>query len=192
MKRLLRFILRTSFLNIPIQHIVVPVFLHKKKLARILSNITYHKALDYGCGEGTFSTCFTAQKYHGFDIDAERISYSKSKYRDHAFSTDIPVLQEYDLIFFNNFLHHINEENIESLLKKISEAKKDNTHILIIEMFPPAEQKSFLFRIVLKLEAYTHYSNPRPLDYYRKVLQKYGFHEQSVDVMNRFFILHYN
>ena len=192
MKKLLRLIVGTSFLNIPIQYVLVPIASHKKKLIELLRGIDYNKALDYGCGEGMFCKCFTASRYHGFDIDEERINYAKNKYKDHGFSNDIPSLAAYDLIFFNNFLHHIDEKNIELLFNEISKTKKTNTHIVIIELLPIVEQRNFLFKMILKLEAYTHYSNPRSLEYYRSVLQQNGFREQSVDVMHRFFIAHYS
>jgi 2-polyprenyl-3-methyl-5-hydroxy-6-metoxy-1,4-benzoquinol methylase len=162
-------------LNIKFQYISRPINKHKKALSSILKNIIYSRVLDYGCGEGFFSDCFSQSKYCGYDIDIKKIIYAKKRFVNYKFLTEIPEFSMFDLFFFNNVLHHMNPSHASLLINEVSKSTKRNAHLMIIELKPKYQQTSFIYKLILHIESSIHYSEPRPVNFYKQEMQNSGF-----------------
>lgn len=77
--------------------------------------------LDYGCGDGRFTDCFSPAKYTGYDINKHAIEHCKSKYPNHDFCTNV-VSRETALAY--TVLLHISDEEIEHVVQTLSKSAK--------------------------------------------------------------------
>jgi hypothetical protein len=171
--------------NIIIQYIIRPINKHKKTVMNILKNISYAKVLDYGCGEGFFSDCFSQSKYCGYDPDIKKITYAKKKFANYKFLSEIPKINLFDLFFFNNVFHHMNPDEISMFLKDFSPSAQNGTHIIIIELKPVDQHQNYIYKLIIKyFESKIHYSELRSVDFYKQLMQKNKFlivEEKDID-----------
>lgn len=162
-------------LNFKIQHIVRPINEHKQAVLTTLKNISYSKVLDYGCGEGFFSDCFSNSKYCGYDTNIKKITYAKKKFVNYKFLSEIPEISMFDLFLFCFILHHMNSGQIRALLGEVSRSAKRKAHLIIIEAKPIYQQTNFIYKLIQYIESIIHYSEPRPVNFYKQEIQKSGF-----------------
>ncbi len=168
-------LINIPYFKIRITHILAPINKHKRVLLDVLKNINYSKVIDYGCGEGIFSDCFSPSKYCGYDPAVKKITYAKKKFVNREFRSGIPELCIFDLFFFSNVLHHMNPSQIGSLINEVSRSAKKNAYILILELKPRYQQTSYIYKLILLVEAKIHYSEPRPVNFYARSIQNNGF-----------------
>jgi ubiquinone/menaquinone biosynthesis C-methylase UbiE len=97
------------------------------------------KILDFGCGPGIMSDFF-GTNYIGIDIDKTRINYAKQKYPNKKFILTnpnnylLPFSDDYfDIILFNDTLHHLSNYTISKLLPEISRILKKDGLIIVRE-----------------------------------------------------------
>jgi 2-polyprenyl-3-methyl-5-hydroxy-6-metoxy-1,4-benzoquinol methylase len=180
-------IINNPELNVKIQYSLRPVKRHKIILAELLREIPQARVLDYGCGEGFFADCFESSKYYGYDLEQWRIAYAKEHFPQYTFSAEKPELKNFDVVFFNNVWHHLSENQIKALLQEMTVQK-----IILIELKPSNEQRGWLFKLILWLEANLHYSNPRKSAYYIELLKSNGFALRQNKDLGRFFLQVYS
>jgi len=97
------------------------------------------KLLDFGCGPGIMSEFF-GENYIGIDIDKTRINYAIQKYPDKTFILTAPnnyILpfpdNYFEIILFNDTLHHIDNDTISRLLPELNRILKKGGFIIIRE-----------------------------------------------------------
>ena len=105
----------------------------------------YDYILDFGCGAGFFSKLFKRKKYLGVEVNKNFILSAKKKYRGYNFKLlDQKCLDDYrnkiNLVFINNVLHHLTDQEIKNTFLLFKKKLKPNTKIFIIE---PVLPKSF-------------------------------------------------
>lgn len=81
------------------------------------------RVLDIGCGVGALSQYFPDVVYHGFDANEAYIAHAGKKYgrraefRHGIVGRDITVERgSYDLVMANSILHHLDDDEVFSLL----------------------------------------------------------------------------
>lgn len=184
-KNILIFLLGIPKFNIIIQYILRPINKHKQIILAALKDISYSKILDYGCGEGLFSGCFCESKYIGYDPAVKKIIYAKKRFVYYQFLSENPNFRIFDLFFFNNVLHHMNQEQVGMLIKNVSKSTKRNTHLMIIELKPIHQQTSYIYKLILFVESKIHYSEPRSVNFYKHAIKNNGFdliYEKDLDI----------
>jgi SAM-dependent methyltransferase len=168
---------------VKIQQSLRPLKKHKIILTELLQEVSHARVLDYGCGEGIFANCFAPDKYLGYDPDCKRIDYAEKQFPKYSFTTQKPNLSDFDLLFFNNVWHHLTEAQIKNLLRGLTAGK-----IMLLELTPPNEQRGAFFKLILWLEAKTHYSQPRTASFYNELLKRRGFTLRQSKDLGRFFL----
>ena len=99
--------------------------------------------LDVGCGPATNTLLFkTAKNYIGVDINADYISKAKLLYPERSFichdvSHKLKLDQKPDLIFCNSLLHHLSDDEVESLLAWLKPICNEQTKIDLIDLLLP-------------------------------------------------------
>ncbi len=102
--------------------------------------------LDFGSGAGFFSKLFDNKKYLGVDINENFINVSRKKnpkYKYRILKKDylIGYEKKINLVFINNVLHHLTNDEIFKTFKYLKNKLRKKTEFLIIEpLFP----KTFL------------------------------------------------
>ncbi|MDR1324359.1 MAG: class I SAM-dependent methyltransferase [Candidatus Margulisbacteria bacterium] len=182
-KSILLSVINNPAWNVRIQQRLRPLKKHKIILAELLREIPRARVLDYGCGEGIFADCFAPDKYLGYDPEPKRIDYAKKQFPEYSFTAQKPNLNDFDLLFFNNVWHHLTEAQIKNLLRGLTAGK-----IALLELKPPSEQRGVFFKLILWLEAKTHYSRPRKASFYNELLKRHGFTLQQNRDLERFFL----
>jgi len=161
--------------NIKVQHIIRPIGKHKQIISAALKNVSYSKMLDYGCGEGVFSSCFIQSKYVGYDSAVKKITYAKKKFVNYKFQSEVPDFRIFDLFFFNLVLHHMSPSQVRTLINQIAKSSKRNTYLMIIEAKPIHQQNNYIYKLILYVESKIHYSEPRSINFYKQEMQSNGF-----------------
>jgi 2-polyprenyl-3-methyl-5-hydroxy-6-metoxy-1,4-benzoquinol methylase len=174
-RKILLFLNDIPRFNITIQYILRPIYKHKRFISATLKNISYSKNLDYGCGEGLFSNCFIQSKYIGYDPAIKKITYAQKRFVNYKFLSEIPDFRMFDLFFFNLVLHHMTPSQVHTLINKVSKSIERNAHLMIIEGKPIYQQKNYIYKLILRIEAKIHYSELRPINFYKEELQNNGF-----------------
>ena len=138
-----------------------PVFRHND-----LSGV--RRVLDIGCGPGTNAAHFRNVNYLGLDINAGYVDYAKRRFGDRFLVADArtyrPPQGEFDLILLNSFLHHIDDQNAESILKALSPALGDDGFVHILDLVLPEDTG------VARWMAINDRGNhPRPIEEWRRM-----------------------
>ena len=98
--------------------------------------------LDFGSGAGFFSRLFNSKKYLGVDINKNFIKVSRTKNREYNYRIlDNDYLKGYEkkinLIFINNVLHHLSDNQILETFSYFKKKLSNKTEFFIIEpLFP--------------------------------------------------------
>ena len=92
--------------------------------------------LDVGCGPAEILESLPKVNYFGYDINPNYINYAKNKYYNKGkffckkFSKkEIKKLPKFDHVLLLGILHHLNDEEIASLMKLIKKVLKKNGNI---------------------------------------------------------------
>lgn len=96
--------------------------------------------LDIGCGIGQYADVSDG-KYLGVDLNERYIKYARKRYHESNQSfvctdvvTGLHESSKFDLVLMVDFLHHISDENISSILTAATHLTKG--HMAIFEPFP--------------------------------------------------------
>lgn len=108
-------------------------------LNKVLKKIDFAKnknILELGCGTGTLSKYLACKEYTGVDINPEFIESAKMKFPKHSFKVMDIVKQklpegEFDYVVTMNVLHHLTDDELVKLLKKISKLKRTRKYLII-------------------------------------------------------------
>jgi SAM-dependent methyltransferase len=126
-----------------------------KHMKNIISDINKtSKVLDFGSGPGIMSEFF--DEYIGIDTDKSRIEFASKMYPNKIFKTidpidesvnselpfakelhftkELPFTKEYfDVVLFNDCIHHISNQNMNLILIEISRVLKSDGIIIVRE-----------------------------------------------------------
>lgn len=124
-----------------------------KKISSAINFLNGRKVLDIGCGTGTLVSYLKPSLYMGLDINSNFIKYANKKYPSYSFKVfdltkDNFPKKNFDYLFIMNVLHHLTDEQVRSLFKKIKKFR-DFKEFIIIESKP----KSIVGKILSKFDA---------------------------------------
>jgi ubiquinone/menaquinone biosynthesis C-methylase UbiE len=148
------------------------------------TNLFNGKLLDYGCGPGIMSIFFNDDKYIGIDIDKTRISYATQKYPNKHFiqvnnTLTLPFDDAvFDIILFNDCIHHISNYNMITILPEIFRVLKTEGIVIIRE---PIKDTNFFTYFITELLENGNYLRTRN-EY--KSLFNYPFTYNHYNIVN--------
>ncbi len=96
------------------------------------------KILDIGCGPAEIVDYIPDCEYYGYDIDKRSIEYAKKKYSNKKYKffckifnkNELKKLPKFDYIILFGILHHLNNNEISSILNLCKKIMKKNCKIL--------------------------------------------------------------
>ena len=118
------------------------IFLADNFRKKILKEFVKNKnlnILDIGCGPGNMIKYLNFNKYFGFDTDERYIEYAKKNFKKCNFycetfsKSSIKKISKVDTVILFGILHHINNKEVNELLKSIKLALKNKYKIIILE-----------------------------------------------------------
>ena len=114
------------------------------------------KILDFGCGVGQYSVIFKPENYTGVDLDFNNINFAKKNFKGNFFlnkpnKLDFPN-DKFDFIMALAMFHHINNLDLEIILKEFKRILKPKGKIFIIDLLPHKYQKNILSNILISLD----------------------------------------
>jgi len=100
------------------------------------------RVLDVGCGPGTNTPHFAASEYLGVDINESYIQSARSRHRRDFIAEDVRTYaqncrEKFDFILVNSFLHHLDTEDVVSVLSNLQLVLSDDGEIHILELVLP-------------------------------------------------------
>lgn len=100
------------------------------------------RVLDIGCGPGTNAKHFTHTEYLGIDINQDYIEDARQRYGREFIACDVrtyspPRDSRFDFVLVNSFLHHLNSDDVHSILAHISSMLTEDGHVHILELVMP-------------------------------------------------------
>jgi SAM-dependent methyltransferase len=100
------------------------------------------RVLDVGCGPGTNTSFFPNSDYLGLDINPKYVDRARRKYGDRFLVADvrrdpIPGGPGFDFILVNSLLHHLDTEDVRSLLSGLSGHLAPGGHVHILDLVMP-------------------------------------------------------
>lgn len=151
---------RLQLLEIFIKIITVDYFSIRYSV-RALSNrseLSEHaKILDVGCGTGVLANMFDSKNYLGFDFNREsilqaRLSFPKYKFIE-ADAVNLSLgNKRFDLILISGVLHHLNNQDLASALKKIKLHLSQSGKLIMIEAIPPIFRWNIIGRVLRNMD----------------------------------------
>jgi SAM-dependent methyltransferase len=102
------------------------------------------RVLDVGCGPGTNTSHFADSDYLGVDINESYIQSARLRHRRDFIADDVRhyaqnCVGKFDFILINSFLHHLNSEDVVSILSNLQRVLSDDGKIHILELVLPEE-----------------------------------------------------
>ena len=106
------------------------------------------QVLELACGTGTWTRVLLAIAHHITAIDAasEMLAIAQQKLGNAHISyqqTDVfqwEPKQEYDLVFFANWLSHVLPKDLDAFLLKVSRAVRRGGHLAMIDQYAPTSK----------------------------------------------------
>jgi ubiquinone/menaquinone biosynthesis C-methylase UbiE len=153
------------------------------------------RILDVPCGTGEFSMLFPSDSYHGLDISKQYIDYARKKYDKKYFCRDARKTgfgpHYFDKILMLGFLHHLDDSEVNSVLKEVKRILKPDGMLLMIEDAPTSSRWNIIGSFLQRLDIG---SNIRTAVEYKSILSRYflilryyhvksGFWDYSVFVL---------
>ena len=132
--------------------------------------------LDIGCGPSEILDSLTKVNYFGYDINSNYINYAKKKYKEKGkffckkfTSKDIKNLPKFDHILLLGILHHLNDQEINKLMKLIKKVlKKEGSIITEDPIF--VENQNRITKFIIRMD---RGNNVRDKKGYINVMEKY-------------------
>ncbi|MFA5216891.1 methyltransferase domain-containing protein [Sulfuricurvum sp.] len=107
------------------------IIAHGDLLAGILQQIKFNTVIDGGCGVGDYFRIFAGKKLMGIELSSELAQECKNRYPNVPVRVDSLTNMkrflkpnQFDLFFCNTVLEHVNDLNIEVVIKQITELFK--------------------------------------------------------------------
>jgi len=112
----------------------------EKKIVNDLVKKKPANILDIGCGPAEILESIKNVNYYGFDINKNYIEHAKKRYRHNSkffcekFSAEkIKEKIKFDYVLLLGLLHHLNDKEVNFLLKDIKRVLKKNGTLLIYD-----------------------------------------------------------
>ena len=144
----------------------------RKKIVKKYINKNNIKVLDVGCGPADILDALPKINYYGFDINPMYISSAKKKYSDRGkffckqfTSRDIKYLPKFDHIF----LHHLNDKEINILIKNLKKVLKKKGNIITLDNIFIKNQNS-IAKFLIEMDKG---NNVRSKNGYLNILEKH-------------------
>jgi SAM-dependent methyltransferase len=101
------------------------------------------RVLELGCGPGTNAHLFDPQGYVGIDLSPHYVEAARRRHRGRfvcgdAAAFDLPDEAPFDRVFVNSLLHHLRDEQVESLLSRAAAALAADGEIHLLDLTLPA------------------------------------------------------
>ncbi len=129
--------------------------------------------LDLPCGTGVYCPHFAPSDYTGIDIDQRFLHYAQKKYPERTF-TDMNALSmsfpndTFARVLVIGFLHHLQEDEVETSLREIHRVLKAGGTFLLIEDCPTRSKWNVLGRL---LQSFDDGGMLRPMEWYLPLLE---------------------
>ena len=119
----------------------------EQKFAPVLAHndlLQVRRVLDVGCGTGTNFKHFEHTEYLGIDINERYIEDARQRFKGQFEVADIrtyspPPHIRFDFILINSFLHHLDSDNVKSVLGRIRKAVAEDGYVHILEPVMPQD-----------------------------------------------------
>ena len=132
--------------------------------------------LDIGCGPAEILDSLTKVNYFGYDINSNYINYAKKKYKEKGkffckkfTSKDIKNLPKFDHILLLGILHHLNDQEINKLMKLIKKVLKKEGNIITEDPIF-VENQNRIAKFIIRMD---RGNNVRDKKGYINVMEKY-------------------
>lgn len=146
----------------------------KSLIGEVFGNQDEKKVLDIGCGTGEYSNSFKPENYTGIDISSEYISHAKKTKKGNFLVMDATNLSfpdnSFDVILIAAILHHLNDKDVNKVLRGAKRVLKKEGKILIME---DAKIKNLDNGIVRFIQKFDLGANIRTPDEYRDMFSSY-------------------
>ena len=130
------------------------------------------KVLDVACGPGAFSDLFSEESYTGIDLNPKYIRYATRNYKGRFSVQDARALDfpegAFDDILVYGLLHHLNDEDVTSVLRGMQRVLRPGGRALVIEDIPTESRLNLVGHLLHWAENGHHI---RPADDYRELLK---------------------
>jgi SAM-dependent methyltransferase len=122
------------------------------------------RVLDVGCGPGTNTAAFDHTAYVGIDVNPAYIQTARQRFGREFLVADVttfpwPAGAEFDFIFLNSLLHHVESNDARELLRRLATLVVSGGYLHIIDLVLPEHRWSIPW-VLAKLDRGDY---PRPL-----------------------------
>lgn len=102
------------------------------------------RVLELGCGPGTNAHLFDPQGYVGIDLSPHYVEAARRRHRGRFVCGDaadfhLPDESPFDRVFINSLLHHLRDDQVESLLAKAAAALAPDGRLHVLDLSLPEE-----------------------------------------------------
>jgi ubiquinone/menaquinone biosynthesis C-methylase UbiE len=158
---IIRFIYK--ILEIPFVYNLVQSILGGKKvhtlfvseIKKILSNISYTRLLDVGCGTGIYREAFS-NEYVGIDINPQYIELCKKTILGEFSVGDATKIEfensSFDVIATIGVIHHLDGNQTKMMFDEMKRICKPNGNILLVDGLIPGNRLNFWGYIIAKMD----------------------------------------
>ncbi len=100
------------------------------------------RILDVGCGTGNNAGRFEGSDYVGLDINERYLRMARARYsglfvQADLTAADLSSLGTFDTILVNSFLHHVSDEDVQQILKRLTAVLSPDGRVHILELVLP-------------------------------------------------------
>ena len=100
------------------------------------------RVLDVGCGPGTNASRFSHAEYVGVDINEKYLAVARSSHaglfvQADLATADLSHLGRFDVILVNSFLHHLPDQAVDDVLRRIAGLLEPDGRVHILELVMP-------------------------------------------------------
>ena len=121
------------------------------------------RVLDVGCGPGTNARHFAGTDYTGIDLNEKYLEFARSRHTGTFIAADateftVPASERFDFVLVNSFLHHIDDELVRLLLRRLSTVVAEGGHIHVLELELP--ERPSVARLLTRMDRGDHARSP--------------------------------
>ncbi len=132
----------------------------------------FGRVLEVGCGPGTNAPLFIHNDYLGLDLNPRYIDAARRRFGSRfevadARTLDPAIHGRFDTIFMNSLLHHLDDEAVRNLLRRLANTLSDTGSIHILDLVLPGRTC-----IARWLAEHDRGDFARPLDEWRQILSE--------------------
>ena len=116
-------------------------------IASVLTDASYQRVLDIGCGPGSNTGFFKSCDYTGIDINPRHIKDAQKRYPDKTFyvqdAGNLDMAAAFDLIIVNSLIHHLSDEVAIKMFAQLIPLLKKTGKVVISEPLVPVKNEFF-------------------------------------------------